>query len=97
MRKDRILHSGFLIAIRPRFFAHLAGVGQVAIRGLSDPSWLTVYIIALITCAVMKAASMNSLFGQSISCLRRLFMRIDIEKLLASASLRNGIYGYTMG
>ena len=30
----------------PRFFAYLAGWGQVAIPGLSDPSWLTVYILA---------------------------------------------------
>ncbi len=36
----------------PRFFAYLAGWGQVAIPGMSDPSWLTVYIIAPITGAV---------------------------------------------
>lgn len=36
----------------PRLFAYLAGWGQVAIPGLSDPSWLTVYIIAPITGAV---------------------------------------------
>lgn len=30
----------------PRLFAYMAGWGQVAIPGLSDLSWLTVYIIA---------------------------------------------------
>lgn len=30
----------------PRLFAYFAGWGSVAIPGLSDPSWLTVYIVA---------------------------------------------------
>lgn len=36
----------------PRLFAYLAGWGQVAIPGLSDLSWLTVYIIAPIVGAI---------------------------------------------
>ena len=36
----------------PRLFAYLAGWGQVAIPGLSDPSWITVYIVAPIIGAV---------------------------------------------
>lgn len=36
----------------PRLFAYLAGWGSVAIPGISDPSWLTVYILAPIAGAV---------------------------------------------
>ena len=37
----------------PRLFAYFAGWGLVAIPGLSDPAWLTVYIIAPILGAIV--------------------------------------------
>ncbi len=40
----------------PRLFAYLAGWGQVAIPGLSDLSWLTVYIVAPILGAIAGGA-----------------------------------------
>jgi len=36
----------------PRLVAYFAGWGSVAIPGLADPSWLTVYILAPIAGAI---------------------------------------------
>ncbi len=45
----------------PRLFAYFAGWGTVAIPGLSDPSWLTVYIFAPIAGAVTGGAIQSKL------------------------------------
>lgn len=37
----------------PRLFAYFAGWGSIALPGFSDPGWLTVYMIAPITGAVL--------------------------------------------
>jgi glycerol uptake facilitator len=53
----------------PRLFAYFAGWGQVAIPGLSDVGWLTVYIVAPIAGAVAGGGFYQCLLRPSLPAL----------------------------